>query len=462
MSVSSEGVLLITGASGELGHSVLQALSQCKHTNRQRFLILMRDFGGFCMEQRTKILLQLAGVGDDDRFQAIEGDITDPLVITSPEERAEIVEQLTGILHIAADTSFSKLLEPMRRVNVQGTQHIINSARQAGGVPVGHVSSLYVSGGHSGAIDEARLPQAPLFVNAYEQSKWEAEELILDSDVPACIFRCSLMPSKSDGIVQRFSAFHLLAALYQQNLVGFVPGLPECPLEIMSTDDTARVIVKLFMEFFSDGRVFNIGQAGKAPRIEEVTKRVQEVFARSHMGKGKRIGLPEFVSPALFDSLRDSARATKNMRLIRAMALTQSFMPQLLYPKRFSNAAVAAHVCVESFTDPLTVIERSIDYCINTQWLLSLGFDGGHSEISYGEIDRLIMRYVSQKLISNHFAGHIALGMDLTPHLSHQQLCDIARFTELVSGSEVQDIAVWSEQGMSCNDLFEFSRKVLA
>jgi nucleoside-diphosphate-sugar epimerase len=453
---------LVTGASGELGHSVLRALSEYEPARRMQFFLLMRGSVDLDIERRTKILLELAGVDDQDRFHPIAGDITDSQLISSPEQRNQMLRKLGGILHIAADTSFSKPLESMRIINVGGTQSVLNLSRDAGGIPVGHISSLYAAGGHSGVIAESRLAKAPLYVNAYEQSKWEAEELALDAEVPVCIYRCGLMPGTSAGVVQRLSAFHLLSALYQQDLVGFAPGEPECPIEIISTDDTARAIVGLYFEQFSSGQIFNIAQGDKAPPIDDVAERVQQTFRASYLGIGKRFGKPEFVPQDVFDSLRDSARATKNMRLIRAMALTQSFMPQLLYPKRFINNNVINNIPIDKFTDPLTVVERSVAYCIQTQWLFTLGYNGDSFNKDFGEIDRLVIRYVSQKLLSSCFDGHIHPDLDLSIHLSANHLADIANFVETVTGNELGDATTWASTGVSCRKIGDAMRKTVS
>jgi nucleoside-diphosphate-sugar epimerase len=52
-----------------------------------------------------------------------------------------------------------------------------------------HLSTTCIAGKRTGIIPDAPLSCDAGFVNAYEQTKWEAEELVLRSGLPSQIVR---------------------------------------------------------------------------------------------------------------------------------------------------------------------------------------------------------------------------------------------------------------------------------
>ncbi len=74
-----------------------------------------------------------------------------------------------------------------RRVNVGGTRTVIELARDAGRLArVVHWSTAMVSGDRHGTIYEEDLDAGQHFHNAYERTKYEAEQLVRNAMAASC------------------------------------------------------------------------------------------------------------------------------------------------------------------------------------------------------------------------------------------------------------------------------------
>src|SRR5262249_45280991 len=147
---------------------------------------------------------------------------------------------VTTIIHGAAETSFSSELEAAREVNVAGTANLL---RLAAGCPrlraLCHLGTGYVAGQRTGGIRRNPLADNCGFVNAYEQSKWEAEQLLQShtNRFPISIIRLStIFGDSQDGVVTKLGAIHHALRFFFHSLAPFVPGTAESPVDLISLD----------------------------------------------------------------------------------------------------------------------------------------------------------------------------------------------------------------------------------
>ena len=92
------------------------------------------------------------------RIQVAAGDITLPNLGLSPDRYTGLVQQVTHIVHVAADIRLFAALDDLRKVNVTGTGHVLELARHIqadhGLARLGHVSTAYVAGKRHGPVSE--------------------------------------------------------------------------------------------------------------------------------------------------------------------------------------------------------------------------------------------------------------------------------------------------------------------
>ena len=133
---------------------------------------------------------------------------------------------------------FKRPLDQLRRTNVDGTcglarpRRKLSPAAQEGRLLV---SMICVHGDRTGLTPETPVAEAPHFVNPYEQSKWEAERLVLDSGLPAEIVRLAIVAgSESDGAVRSPGALHHALYWLYKGLIPMIPGTPEAGVDRIS------------------------------------------------------------------------------------------------------------------------------------------------------------------------------------------------------------------------------------
>src|SRR5258708_3530789 len=113
------------------------------------------------------------------KLEMVHGDVERPDLGIGPLTRSVLTQSITTIIHGAALTSFSSELAAARAVNVEGTEWVLQLAadclRLRGFC---HLSTVYVCGKRTGKVCETELEHSSGFVNSYEQSKYEAEQLV--------------------------------------------------------------------------------------------------------------------------------------------------------------------------------------------------------------------------------------------------------------------------------------------
>lgn len=156
--------VFVTGATGFVGHAVLQRLCAAGHV--VRCLVRHGSEG------------RLRGFGAIAR---IEGDVLTPRSLEEGMAGCDAVIHLVGIIreHRAANLTFE-------RVHVEGTRNVIEAAKAAGVQRYLHMSAL---GTRPGAASR------------YHLTKWAAEEAVRASGLTWTIFRPSIIYGRGDGFV---------------------------------------------------------------------------------------------------------------------------------------------------------------------------------------------------------------------------------------------------------------------
>ena len=165
--------LLITGATGFLGHNLCPYLLGQGY--RLRALVRPTSDYGF-----------LKGLGVELAF----GDVRDPKAVR------EAVAGCRAVVHAAARFRFWGKRESFFAVNVEGTRHVLEAARQAGVERFVHISTVVVVGKPpQGEFITEETPCHPL--DPYQESKLAAERLALayhrDHGLPVVVLRPGAM-----------------------------------------------------------------------------------------------------------------------------------------------------------------------------------------------------------------------------------------------------------------------------
>ena len=320
--------------------------------------MLDRDRGrGFLVLTRRPELF-----GRLQRVAAVPCDLTDGAIRIDDEALAEVTE----IVHCAADIRFGISLELARAANVEGTRRMLDVARRCPRLrKFAHVSSVYAAGKLEGVFGEQPFPAHLAFFNAYQQSKYEAETLILDAlpRVPAAIFRLSSVIGDSRGEVRQFNYFHqLLKMIPNSGPVPVMPGNPVAPVDLIPSDWAVQALDHLFENCFEAGRIYHVcaGPAGALP----VRTLVDLSFRKFAMRP------PRLVSLAEFERFAAEAETRRNGVVGEMLRVLHLFLPHLALCQSFDNGRTHADLERAGIRMPAieSYYEKIIDYCVRTNW----------------------------------------------------------------------------------------------
>ncbi|HYK04427.1 MAG TPA: SDR family oxidoreductase [Thermoanaerobaculia bacterium] len=156
-----------------------------------------------------------------DRVRLVEGDLTQPLDHID-------VSDVREVYHLAAVYDLSVARDVGMRVNVTGTQRVLDLAERAPRLERLHyVSTCYVSGRHPGVFTEDDLENGQRFNNYYEETKQLAEVEVRKrmSRIPTTVYRPSVVVGDSStGATQKFDGpYFVMQWLMRQPRIAVLP-----------------------------------------------------------------------------------------------------------------------------------------------------------------------------------------------------------------------------------------------
>lgn len=353
--------LFLTGATGSVGGALLGLLSQ--GTPRE-FVLLTRRPERFQKFSRLR------------HFSLLQGDITLPHFGLSDHTYAGLTEQTTEIIHCAADTRFSTSLPAAREINTEGTQTILNFARRCRQLKkFAYLSTVYVVGRSTGYFPESRIRHQNGFCNAYQRSKYEAEELVWRAmgEVPAAIFRLSsLLGDSLTGAVQQFNHVHRLIRLLPQNVLPVVPGQPDAPIDLVASDWVMPALAFLFESAFVPGRFYQLcAGPQKSLRVQEMIDLAISAYASHPNGKKWiPIRIPELVSLPCYEEFVEKGRQRGDRLFNELVRVLGYFLPHLAIFQAFENRNTLRALVPSGLQFPSirACFERVVRFCLDTNW----------------------------------------------------------------------------------------------
>ncbi len=225
------GAVLLTGATGFVGMELLRRFFE-RGDHRIHALVRAPD--------DRAAAARLPG---HPRLNVVAGDIEQPGLGLSGATRERLAQDVTTIVHCAASVSFDLSLEESRRVNVDGTRNVVEFAERCRRLDrLTYVSTAYVAGEPRGLFREDQLDVGQRFRNPYEQSKFEAEQLIRERgrNLPLQVLRPSIVVG--DSRTGRTSSFNVLYGPLKALARGRIPAIParrSSPVDIVPVDYVA-------------------------------------------------------------------------------------------------------------------------------------------------------------------------------------------------------------------------------
>lgn len=320
-------MLFLTGATGLVGGGVLQHMLRADP--ELRVAVLVRDRSRW------------AGL---PRVTPVVGDLRAAGLGLTADARATLAREVRLVVHAAADVVFSRPLDVARATNVEGTRRLLELADEWPGVKrIAYVSTAFVAGRHTGSIPEAEVDGAAGWVNAYEQSKWDAERVVRAATRPWVILRSStIVCDDPAGTVSQLNAVHLAVRLLHRGLVPMIPAEGAATVDLVPADYVTGAIAALAVRAGLDGRTVHLCAGSGALPVVELLEATWDVFARDTAWRRKALPRPVLTDLATYALLERSIDQTGDEALRRALRGLSHFAPQLALPKRFETAGADA------------------------------------------------------------------------------------------------------------------------
>lgn len=253
----SETVLL-TGATGLVGMEVLVRLLE--RTDAE-VIALVRARDRQHAEQRMRtVLAQLydcPSAAVTSRIRALPAELCHAHLGLSAAVRRELGATVDSVIHCAASIAFDLPLDRARSINTVGTQNVLQLACELRYLRrIVHVSTAYVAGRHRGVFHEDDLDLKQSFRNSYEQSKFETELILAESQLPLVIARPSIiMGDQQTGWTSAFNVLYWPMRAFARGLLEEVPVDPDGIVDVVPVDYVADAIVYLLAHAEVNGTV---------------------------------------------------------------------------------------------------------------------------------------------------------------------------------------------------------------
>jgi nucleoside-diphosphate-sugar epimerase len=330
----AEGVVLVTGATGLLGARILQRWASC--STPPAIAVLVRD------PLRWREAERRLGIPSGTTV-VLEGDVTRDGLGLTRVSRAWLAERVTAAVHLAADTTFSRPLEVSRATNREGTRHLLGVLADCPLVTrLAHVSTAFVAGRRTGCIPESALGAAGAdigWVNAYEQSKAEAESLVREARKDCVILRSSTVACDDVGgeVTQR-NAVHRALRLFHDGFAAMIPGIATSALDAVPADYVADGIARIALRADVDGDTVHLCAGAGAMPLDELLDDSYARWARDTAWRRRGISRPSLGDLDTWELFASAVEETGHPRLRQVTHALSHFLPQLGLPKQFVTA----------------------------------------------------------------------------------------------------------------------------
>ncbi len=366
---TTRDAILLTGATGLVG---VELLARYLERTDRTVYALVRGKDARHADERMRETLQSA-FGDAagryaGRVRTLVGDITAPVMGLDPGLAYEVAQSVAEIVHGAASVSFDMDLQAARAVNVDGTREMLEFAefchRHGGLRRFTYISTAYVAGKHRGTFTEDDLDVGQDFRNPYEQSKFEAEQLLAGyrSRFAITVARPSIIVGDSvSGWTSSFNVLYWPTRALARGAYPVLPARRRSPVDVVCVDYVADAVYALTQMPQAAGRTFHLSSSQDATSIGELLAiACEELDCKA----------PPLISPRLYRYVVAPLVGRFQPRRREFLRATATYVPYFAVRTRYDNARARATLGPAGILPaPLgDYYGRLIDYALLTRW----------------------------------------------------------------------------------------------
>lgn len=271
--------VLVTGAAGHVGADTVARLVRDGH----RVIALVHS--------RSEVV---ANNGRRVRpARMVRGDVRAPGFGLDADTARDLAADVDLIVHCAAVTDFGLPEGRYTELNVDGTARALDLARDWR-CDLLYVSTAYVCGEHTGTFTEGQLDVGQRFGNAYERSKFRAEQLVRASGVRWAVVRPGIVSGEfSTGHSREHKHIYQVLKLIVEGKLRTLPGHYAATLGLSPIGHVADTIAAVATTFPD-----NVGHTFHAVGADPLSLRaVSDILAEYPSFR-----VADFVPPSAFDT----------------------------------------------------------------------------------------------------------------------------------------------------------------
>ena len=273
---NNKRIIFLTGATGLVGSYLLKVLLQ----NNHKVYVLARDKNNKSAKERVYNVLKFWDENIANKYSknciVINGDITQDNLGLDKNTISLLIEQIEEIFHCAAITEFNKPIEEMRKVNVYGTKNILDFSLKLKNLKkINHISTAYICGDYKGIFKEDDLDVGQKFNTPYEQSKFEAEKLVVEyrnKGLWIDVFRPAIIVGESTtGKIISFNrAFYQGIRSWNLEIFDKYPGKEGYFFDISFVDDVCKAIFLIFSNTTIKNKTYHLFSSSSRVSLKKV------------------------------------------------------------------------------------------------------------------------------------------------------------------------------------------------
>ncbi len=390
--------ILITGISGFLGTEIASQIML--ETEDKVYGLIRAGSSSEASLRLTALWHERPELADNIgvRIIPVPGDITKADLGISDEDRKRLISCTDYIIHTAALIGIKHTRSEFWDVNVYGTEHVLDFARQIqADHPLkrfSHVSTAYVAGTRSGRIMEDSLENAG-FSSLYEQSKFEGESLVAKAadEIPVSVFRPGqIVGDSKTGRVKSFNTLYYPLKLYLKREMRIFPIRKSMRVNMVPVDYVAKAVVKITFEEGAAGKTFHLtAPASMQPSVGELMEAVNK-WAEKNLSV--RLRSPLFIPVPFLSRIGASYNMSEHTRkgvLANMLCLAPYFTENKTFDT--SNTEKFAGTYDADWHDYLP---KLLEYAVNRNFLddnsrtvfeqVDFCLKSGHNSITYYDI----------------------------------------------------------------------------
>ena len=360
--MQNEELIFLTGATGFVGTQLVRELLERRPG--AELALLVRPSATRSSAQRAEAIIPAA---ERARVSVYTGDVAQPKCGLEDAAYDRLANDATRVIHSAATVRFDHSLGEARRMNVEGTRHVLDLAAAARRLrSFSYVGTAYVAGRRTGLVRENELDVGQAFRNTYEQTKAEAEALVRQrlGSLPGVILRPSIVVGDSQtGVTSSFKMMYWPLKVYARRLWRTVPGYPDAVLDIVPVDFVAAAVAHLACDDAAIGSTVHLCAGPRSSAtIEQIANRAKEYFD----------GLaPRYVDPRLFFAairplLFVSLWGRKRRVLVGGRAYRDYFSMRMQFDTTQAERLLGpAGICPPPV---MAYLDRLFRYCVASEW----------------------------------------------------------------------------------------------